>query len=87
MYLQALKQLPNECEHKAIDAETNRNDRVKGAIIAGFISAKIREHNKAPSMEMADNNSQTFNVLAVNEIYPERDSFTSKNKKLTRLRQ
>lgn len=63
MYLQATKQLARECEHKAVDAETNRNDSNRGEFIAGIISAKSREqltlsldavYNTALPMELAD---------------------------------
>lgn len=81
MYLQALKQLARECEFKAVDADTNMNDNIRGAFIAGISSARTRErllenftltldeaYKKAQSMEMAENNSRNFISPAANTI-------------------
>lgn len=94
MYLQVINQLARESEYKAVDTKTNGNYSIRDAFIAGIIFAKIREHllenltfsldeayNKVLSMEIAENYSQNFNVLAFNVISHERESLTSKNKK------
>lgn len=80
-YLQALKQLAKDCEFTAVDAETNKNDSIRGAFIAGISSNKIRErllenltltleqsYNKAQSMEMAERNSHHFTMAEVYSV-------------------
>ncbi|XP_028151990.1 uncharacterized protein LOC114345363 [Diabrotica virgifera virgifera] len=72
-YMIYLKQLAKECNFTAVDADTNKNDTIRGAFIAGMTSTKIRSRllesltltleetcNIAISMEMAGLNSQVY---------------------------
>ncbi|XP_072395075.1 uncharacterized protein [Diabrotica undecimpunctata] len=72
-YMQSLKQLAKDCNFTAVDADTNKNDTIRGAFIAGMTSTKIRSrllesltltleetYNIAISMEMAELNSQVY---------------------------
>uniref|UniRef100_A0A6P7H1W6 Uncharacterized protein LOC114345071 n=1 Tax=Diabrotica virgifera virgifera TaxID=50390 RepID=A0A6P7H1W6_DIAVI len=72
-YMQSLKQLAKECNFTAVDADTNKNNRIRGSFIAGMTSTKIRSrllesltltleetYNIAISMEMAELNSQVY---------------------------
>ncbi|XP_063625652.1 uncharacterized protein LOC134797361 [Cydia splendana] len=69
-YIQALKQLSKDCDFTAVDGNTNRDDNIRDAFIAGISSTKIRErllenlsltldeaHNQARSLEMAEVNT------------------------------
>ncbi|XP_063624762.1 uncharacterized protein LOC134796503 [Cydia splendana] len=69
-YIQALKQLSKDCDFTAVDGNTNRDDNIRDAFIAGISSTKIRErvlenlsltldeaHNRARSLEMAEVNT------------------------------
>ncbi|XP_072401065.1 uncharacterized protein [Diabrotica undecimpunctata] len=68
-----LKELAKDCNFTAVDADTNKNDTIRGAFIAGMTSTKIQSrllesltltlketYNIAISMEMAELNSQVY---------------------------
>ncbi|XP_045455495.1 uncharacterized protein LOC123665196 [Melitaea cinxia] len=80
-YLQALKLLSKDCDFAAVDAETNKNDNIRDAFIAGISSHKIRQrllenltltldqaYNQALSLETAEINSQSFNTVSLNAV-------------------
>ncbi|XP_031355746.1 uncharacterized protein LOC116180058 [Photinus pyralis] len=80
-YIQALKLLSRECQFQSVDAETNRSDNIRDAFISGIQSNKIRQrllenltltldeaYNQALSLEMAEINSQQYNVIGLNAV-------------------
>ncbi|XP_072401662.1 uncharacterized protein [Diabrotica undecimpunctata] len=44
-YMHSLKQLAKDCNFTAVGADTNKNDTIRGAFIAGMTSTKIRSRS------------------------------------------
>lgn len=80
-YIRALKLMAKECEFGKVDAETNKNDCVRDAFIAGIRSNKIRQrllenmsltldnaYNQALSLEIAEISSQSYSVSNLSAV-------------------